>query len=185
MKTNANRLMAACAALFLGTTTARAQDVAAGSFDQLRLVARLGDTMTVTEASGVTMTGKLASLSPSELTLIVGKSRRDLIESDIRTITRHGHGDLAKGARWGFAVGAGLGLMSGLYWNSDCYGCGSLIPLFTATYASLGAGLGVGVAAITPTRSVIYSVPGDVRRRVAVSPIATPGRRGASLSVVF
>ena len=183
--TNANRLLAACVALLLGATAARAQDLTAGSFDQLRLIARLGDTVTVTDPSGATRTGKLASLSPSELTLIVGHSRRDFIEDEVRTITRHGHGDLAKGARWGFAIGGGIGLLSGLSLASDCYSCGTWAAVFAATYASLGAGLGVGVAAITPTRSVIYSRPEGVRRRVAVSPIVAPGRGGASVSVAF
>jgi len=185
MTMNRQQLTATCLALFLGTSAARAQEVPAGSFDQLRLAARLGETLTVIDQSGATTTGKLAALTASELTLIVGKSRRDLVQSDVLTITRHGHGDLAKGARWGFAIGAGIGLMAGLYWNSECYGCGSLIPLFTATYASLGAGLGLGAAAITPTRSVIYSAAGDVRRRVAVSPIAAPSRFGAALSIAF
>ncbi len=142
--------------------------------------------MTVTDASGATVTGKLAALSTSQLTLLVGRSRRDLLEQDVRTITRHGHASLAQGARWGFAIGGGIGLLSGLAWSSsDCYSCGSFTALFAATYASLGAGLGVGLAAVTPTRPLIYSVNGEVRRRVAVSPIAAPGRRGASLSLAF
>ncbi|HEY2907620.1 MAG TPA: hypothetical protein VGJ29_17090 [Vicinamibacterales bacterium] len=185
MTTNRKHLTATCLAFFLGTSAARAQEVVAGSFDQLRLAARLGDTMTVTDASGATMTGKLAALSPSQLTLLVGKSRRDLLEQDVRAIARHGHVSLAQGARWGFAIGGGIGLLSGLSWSSSCSSCGSLAAVFAATYASLGAGLGVGIAAVTPTRPVIYSVNDEVRRRVAVSPIAAPGRRGASLSVAF
>ena len=176
---------ALCLTLVLGASTARAQDVVAGSFDELRLAARLGDTMTVTEASGATVTGKLAALSPSALTLLVRGSRRDLAEGDIQIIARHGHGDLARGARLGFAIGAGFGLVTSLYWSAECARCGSLIPAFTLTYASLGAGLGVGFAAITPTRPVIYSSSGVVRRRVAVSPMAAPGRLGAALSVAF
>ncbi len=183
--TNRLHLTATCLAFFLGTSAVRAQEVVAGSFDQLRLAARLGDTITVTDAAGATTTGRLAALSSSQLTLLVGKSPRDLLEQDVRAIARHGHVSLAQGARWGFAIGGGIGLLAGLSWSSACNTCGPLTAVFAATYASLGAGLGVGIAAVTPTRPVIYSVNGDGRRRVAVSPIATPGRRGASLSVAF
>ena len=179
------RLTVACLALLLGASTARAQGVVADSFDQLRLAARLGDTMTVTDASGSTVTGKLAALSSSELTLLVGSSRRDLSERDVSSIKRHAHASLARGAQLGFAIGAGFGLVSSLYWTADCRSCSSLIPAFTITYASFGAGLGVGIAAITPTRPVIYSASRDGRRRVGVSPIAAPGRGGAALSIGF
>jgi hypothetical protein len=174
------------AILLLAPAAARAQDaLVARSFDQLRLAARLGDTITVTEASGETLTGKLAALSPSELTLLVGKSERDLAEADVRAITRNSHANLARGARWGFAIGGGLGLLAGLSLSGECRSCDSLIPAFTITYASFGAGFGVGVAAITSTHSVIYSAPGAARRRVGVSPIVAPDRRGAALSLSF
>jgi hypothetical protein len=141
--------------------------------------------MTVVDASGATVTGKLAALSPSDLTLLVGQSQRDFAEKNVNTITLHAHGSLARGARVGFALGAAVGLLSSLYWAAECTGCGSVIPALTATYASLGAGLGVGFAAITPTRPVVYSASGEVRRRFAVSPIATPTRLGAALSLAF
>ena len=183
--TTTQKRLAILSVFCLGAPGARAQDVTAASFDQLRLVARLGDTMTVTEASGTTITGKLAALSASELTLLVGHSRRHLDETNVRTIARHGHADLGQGARWGFGIGGCIGLLSGLYWANECNGCGALVVFSAATYAALGAGIGVGFAAITPTRSLIYSVTGDVRRKVVVSPIATPGRFGGSLSVTF
>jgi hypothetical protein len=185
MTMSRKHVTATCLAFLLGTSGARAQEVVARSFDQLRLAARLGDTMTVNDATGRTTTGKLAALSASELTLLVGKSRRDLPEQDVRAIARHGHASLAQGARWGFAIGGGIGLLSGLSLTGNCYNCGVWPALFAATYASLGAGLGVGIAAMTPTRSLIYSVPEDARRRVAVSPIVAPGRGGASVSVAF
>jgi hypothetical protein len=182
------RVTAICLMLLAMTRPARAQEVVAGSFDQLRMLARLGETLTITDTSGTTVTGKLAALSSSSLTLRVGKSRRDLVEGDVQTVVGHSHGSLGRGARWGFAIGAGIGLSSGLYWNSACVHCSSFASFvlpFTATYAALGAGLGVGIASVTPTRPVIYSSPDGARRKIAVSTLAAPGRRGAAFSVAF
>ena len=44
-----------------------AQEVVATSFDQMRLIARLGDTLTVTDNSGSHITGRFSNLSSSSL----------------------------------------------------------------------------------------------------------------------
>lgn len=179
------RLAAACLVLLALGRPAGAQEVVANSFDQLRLVARLGEKMTITNADGAQVTGKLAALSPTSLTLLVGKSRRDLVEGDVEAITGYGHANLARGAKWGLGIGAGFGVLSGLAITGPCHGCGEFIASFTIIYAGLGAGIGVGMAAITPTRPMIYSAPVVERRRLAVSPIATRTRQGAAVSWTF
>jgi hypothetical protein len=148
-------------AVQLGTGIAGAQDVVAGSFDQLRLIARLGDTLTVTEPSGQRVTGRLATLSPSSLELLADGRHVSLAPSDVITIRQHGHAKLSTGAKIGLGIGAGLGTLAGVALRSECRGCGAYIPMIAAVYGGLGAGIGVGIAALTPTRTTIFesSVP--------------------------
>lgn len=160
----------------------QAQDVVAGSFDQLRMIARLGDTITVTDTSGTEVTGRLADLSPASLELLVGGQRRIVGQQDVRMINGHGHANLATGARIGLAVGAGLGVLGGLALSSGCSECGGIVPAVGLIYGGLGAGVGVGVAALITTRPVIYAAPGATRTRVSVLPIITTHEHGVAMS---
>lgn len=138
------------------SAAARAQDIVATSFDQMKMIARLGDDITITDASGRKVTGRLADLSPSSLDLLARGEHHSVAESDVVTISRHGHAKLSTGAKVGLGIGAALGAFAGLSLGSECRGCGVFVPMFAAVYGGLGAGIGVGVAALTPTRSVIY-----------------------------
>jgi hypothetical protein len=142
----------------LGSTRAPAQDIHATSFDQLRLLSRLGDTITVTDGSGASSTGTLVALSPSTLSLLVGRTRRDLGEQDVRRVVGRTHASLAHGAKLGFGIGAALGTLAGLALANGCsdFSCGALIPSVALTYAGFGAGVGVGIAAMIPRHPVLY-----------------------------
>jgi hypothetical protein len=133
-----------------------AQEITAKSFDQMRMLVKLGDTVTVTETAGDMTTGRLAELTPSSLGLLVHDQQRNLRETDVVVITRHTHANLATGARWGFGVGAVLGLVGGLAVSSECRSCAGFVPVMTAIYGGMGAGIGVGIAAMTPARPVIF-----------------------------
>jgi hypothetical protein len=176
MEARMDRLLAAGVLAFtLGAPgSARAQGVVAGSFDQLRMLARLGETITVTDASGTSRTGTLASLSPTTLSLLVGRTRRDLAEADVRRVTGRTHASLAAGAKIGFSVGASLGLLAGLALANECSdGCVPFVPIAALTYGGLGAGVGVGIAAMTPRYPVLYDAG-----RPATGPAAGPDERG-------
>ena len=67
---NAGMLAILLCASGLVAAPASAQD-AARSFDQLRMVASLGETVTVTDVTGRATTGTLADLSSSSLALLI------------------------------------------------------------------------------------------------------------------
>jgi hypothetical protein len=172
----------------LGVAAARpadAQEPVASSFEQLQMLARIGDTITVTDSNGRDQVGKVGVLSPSSLVLLSHGDRHDFGESDILAVRRKGHANLATGAKWGFGIGAGFGLIGGLAISGACHDCGALIPFATAIYGGLGAGIGVGLAASVSTDRIIYSPPHAKPGRVAVAPFATPQRRGVALSLAF
>ena len=179
---------AAIAASAVTASRAGAQDIVATSFDQMKMLVRLGDTVTVTNASGGKSTGTLADLSSGSVALLVDGTRRDIGIGDVSTIHQRRTGSLAKGARVGFAVGGALGLAAALGLASDCtHNCGGVVP-FAASMAfvegAFGAGVGVGVAAMTRHDELVYT---RVRSsaRVTVAPFATPERRGMAVSLGF
>jgi hypothetical protein len=93
--------------LFILPATGGAQELA-GSFDQLRVLVKPGDTVRVTDSRGQEVRGSIANLSPSSLALQAGEGRRTFLETDIAAIHQRRNDSLANGAKWGFAVGAGL-----------------------------------------------------------------------------
>lgn len=87
------------------TQTAAAQGVA-GSFEQLQVLVKPGDTVTVTDATGRETRGKIAELTGSTLALLAGGTRLELRESDVMTIKQLYSDSLADGAIWGAVGGA-------------------------------------------------------------------------------
>jgi hypothetical protein len=85
--------------------TAAAQGIA-GSFEQLRVLVKPGDTVTVTDAAGKGTKGKIAELSASTLALLAGDTRVELRESDVMTVEQLRTDSLANGAILGVAIGA-------------------------------------------------------------------------------
>jgi hypothetical protein len=61
-----------CILLFAGTATAADAQEIAGSFDQLRVLVKPGDTVTLTDSTGNETRGKILTLSSTSLALSVG-----------------------------------------------------------------------------------------------------------------
>jgi hypothetical protein len=179
------RITTICLLLMAAAPKVGAQDVVATSFDQLRMLARLGDTVTVTDTSGHEFKGQLADLSLVSVALT--KNHRTFVENDIRTIRRHDHANLATGAKWGLGVGAGSGfaLAYGVCGLERSNSCGGVVLAGALVYGGLGAAVGVGISALIPTRRLIYVQPHSSAGRLTVSPLLTRERRGVSLSFGF
>jgi hypothetical protein len=149
---------AVCLVLLLAAPgTARAQELA-GSFDQLRVLVKAGDTVRVTDKTGQEVRGAIVDLSSSSLSLRVAGTQRTFLERDIAAIHQRRNDSLANGAKWGFAVGAGLGVLAGAVVASEYKdGGGVFIPLLALTYGGMGAGVGAGIDAMNPSEQVIFA----------------------------
>lgn len=163
---------------------AQAQGVA-NTFQELRLLVKPGDTITVSDSTGLRITGKLADLSASSLGLLVDGRRRDLSESDVATIQQRRGDSLGNGALWGFGVGAGLGLAGGLAVAAGDGVSPLVIPLVALFYGGIGSGIGVGVDAMIARQQVIYEKPRAATARVAVVPLLTRDLKAVRLSLRF
>jgi len=166
------------------STAASAQELA-GSFDQLRVLVKSGDTVRVTDSSGQEARGKVFDVSSSSLAIVTEGQQRVFLERDVAAIRQRRSDSVGNGAKWGLAVGAGLGSLAGIMIVSE-YGDGALavIPVFALLYGGLGAGVGAGVDAMHSSDQVIYA-----RRaapsKVSLRPILTRGRKGVLASLTF
>jgi len=179
-------ILSTTAALLLTIVgTADAQELAS-SFDQLRVVVKSGDVLAVTGGDGHLFRGRLVSLSASTMDLIAADgTRRALGEEDVRTIRISRPDSLGNGAKTGFAVGGGLGLLAGLAFLHE-FGGESFIVVaeVAALYGGLGAGIGVGIDALISSNDVIFFRPGG-KATLRVAPILGRQARGMRLTLAF
>jgi hypothetical protein len=179
-------LMTALALVPACIARADAQELA-GSFDQLRVLVKTGDKITVTDDAGREITGRIAELSSSSLTLLVGDKRRDLQAKEIDTIRQRRGDSLANGAKWGFGIGASLGFVGSLeIVNQDgVTDDAAIVAIATLFYGAVGAGIGVGVDAMNSSDQVIYARRATSSTGLTVRPILTRHRQGAMVLIGF
>jgi len=116
-------------------------------------------TVYVRDSAGVETTGKLLTLSPDSLTLLVDGVERQFDLGQIARIQKRD--SLKNGTIAGAIVGVALGLISGgladcsyQRRNNDCVGFRvAMLALSTGVYTGLGA----GIDAMIPGRTTLYS----------------------------
>ena len=163
-------------------SVALAQGIAK-NLDELRLIVRVGEKVSVTDVSRTEVSGRLLSLSSSVLTLEVAGRSREFKDSDIATISQRRGDSLANGALWGLAVGAGLATAAvvsvGVEDGDGGWAAGAILA-----YAGIGTGIGVGIDALITRRQVIFERPAGATA-VNLVPLMTGGRKGAALRITF
>jgi ABC-type Fe3+-hydroxamate transport system substrate-binding protein len=185
MLIQALRCMAIVVLLTVAAPMAEAQTLAS-SFEQLQVLVKSGDTVSVTDSAGREMSGRITSLSPSSLVLLVDGVQRDLSESEVGMVRQRRQDSLGNGAKWGLGIGAGLGLAAGLAIASEYSEArGAYIPILALVYGGIGAGVGAGMDALILSNQVIYFKPPRSSARVTVSPLVTPERKGVLFAFGF
>ncbi|HKY21653.1 MAG TPA: hypothetical protein VJM31_10580 [Vicinamibacterales bacterium] len=169
------------ALVLVGIAPAEAQEIA-GEFDQLRVLVKQGDTLTITDAMGGRTQGTLSKLSGSSLILNVAGAPREFLEADVDTIKKRGSDSLSNGALIGMGIG---GVLAGLAFVATVEGSSAgWAALGGLVYGSgLGAGIGAGVDALVEGQRVIYAGSNTKRPTVSIVPILRGERKGISLSM--
>ena len=171
------------AVLVLGTTWPVGAQELASSFDQLRVLIKAGDTLTIAGRDGQETRGRLVRLTGTSLELDVDGATRLLSQDGVTTI-RFRHADsLANGAKIGFGVGAGFGTLVAIAVVGEL-GSAAAIPMILV-YGAMGAGIGVGVDGLQSSDKVIFSRPSPPSARLGISPVVGQGRRGVRLTLGF
>jgi hypothetical protein len=176
---------AVCLVLCAGGTRVEAQDVAS-SFEQLRVLIKPGDKITVVDVAGREADGRIEKLSRDTLTLTSAAGRRELGEVDVGEIRQRRGDSLKNGAIIGAVAGTAYYLtMAALLSDSD----GGDVIIGTAVaggvlFAGMGAAAGAGIDALISGEQVIYR-RNSRQGRLGVSPLFGRGRRGVAVTVKF
>ena len=176
----------ALVALFLGHSGTTSGQELAGSFDQLRVLVKAGDTIRVTDRTSREVRGSVIDVSASSLALATNGSQRTFLERDIASIRQRRPDSLSNGAKWGFVVGAGLGLLAGITIASEYEGSSgtALIPMLGLVYGGIGAGAGAGIDAMHSSERAIY-VRRSAASKMSLRPFLTADRTGVLASLAF
>ena len=155
----------------------------ANSFEQLQVLVKPGDRVSVTDVNGTLSQGMIAELSRSTLRLAVAGAPRDLSEADVVMIRQRRRDSLANGAIIGAVAGGAFGLLPALlvcFQETNCAGSAvGAVSLFTA----MGTGIGVGIDALIVRQQTIYRR--GTSGRLDVKPIFSAGRKGVAFTVSF
>jgi hypothetical protein len=163
--------------------TAEAQELA-GTFDQLRVLVKSGETLTVTDNAGARIRGKLSQLSSSSLVLNVSGVDREFQSTHVDRIEKRGPDSLKNGALTGFVIGGVLGGVAvGALTEAIGSGSAAAAVLGGLIYGGVGAGIGVGVDALIEGQRVIYASSGSGRTAFTIAPVLSGRRKGVLMTL--
>jgi hypothetical protein len=168
--------------VFLAAASAQAQELA-GTFEQLRVLVKAGDTLTVTDTADQPVQGKLVNLSSSSLSLNVSGTAREFQKVDVNTITKRGPDSLKNGALIGMIVGGSLAAVGIALTVAEGDADAALFAGAALVYSGIGAGIGAGIDALIEGQRVIYANPGSPRTGFSVSPVLRGPRKGVLVSL--
>ena len=170
----------------MSAASARAQDAqAVDSFTKLQVMVKLGDTITITDATGRKAEGSILALSSSTLVLLAEGRRRELQEHEVAAISQRRPDSLKNGALWGLGAGAASGfVLSGLASATAAIGAGpdagvsaGHVLAGTVLIGGIGTGIGMAVDALIKSDRVIYS-RSSAPVTVGIAPLMASGRKG-------
>ena len=150
------------------------------SWAELRQRLAPGRPISVADADGTEVQGKVSAVSASALTLNVDDDLRRFDGADVREVRRNGD------PLWnGFAIGAGVGVLGALLPDNRCSGrplrCDDRqIPQRVAFLAAATA-VGVAIDALHRDRTVLYRSPARVVVRLI--PSIAGARKSISIAV--
>ena len=157
----------------------------ATNFQELRFRVEPGDTLYITDRSDRETTAEIVELSSSTLTVRISGKLRAFAEQDVRRIRQRLPDPLWTGAMIGFGIGAGLGTGVAAISDSCSSGGGAACWAPIVAYASISAGVGLGIDALIKGRKVIYVAPGSKAARWLLSPMVSGATKGALMRVLF
>ncbi len=161
--------------LFPGVS--RAQEIP--MFEDLQRTLKKGQTVLVTDDTGLKVRGKVDQVSASSLIILTkGPGRRTFVESTVSEIRRPD--SKVNGALIGASVGAGLALWDYLIDPSEP-GNGTI----TTVSVGLGAAIGAGIDALVGRDGrLLYRSPHH-GVNLRLTPLLDRNRQGASISFSF
>ena len=145
-----------------------------------------GQTLVMKDSAGQSISGKLVSISGSEIVIVRSRPLRRVQEERFQAgaITRISRPDtLLEGALVGLGVGLGgaFAIAATNEWNPD-YGAEGAFMVYGALMG--GAGAGIGMAIDSAFKATIYDAS-KTTARVNLAPMVRGGRKGILATIRF
>jgi hypothetical protein len=159
----------------------------ARSFEQLQVLVKPGDKIFVTDATGNVTEGRVTGLSKSALSLTSKSSTRDWTESEVFKIRQWRPDSLKNGALIGAGAGLGFGAIgAAIFCGEFRSGCAAEAAAFLAFYGGIGAGIGVGIDALIPSKKTVYLGGKEISlNRIKVKPLVSKSSKGVAVAFSF
>ena len=163
----------------LGLAGAAGGQVPASSFEELRLITRVGKSVTVVGPDGQAVTGNLLDVSPEHLTVLVKRQPIEFERWQVRLVQERYDDPVGDGALKGAVWAAAPALILTANWCPFCLRVAVGYGVFGALFGTL---VDAGVQSTRP----IYLPPVErPRAGLALAPLVAPGRTGVMLSFGF
>jgi hypothetical protein len=153
----------------------------ARSFEQLQMIVKPNEVVTITEARGGVTRGKIARITDSSIAVLTRGQLKTFSEQDVLEIRQRRADPLNNGAKYGAIAGLGFGTLyaAGAVTLLDCnLGCGVLIG---GLYTAVGAGIGVGIDAMIVRESTVFVKTKSPLHGFSIRPLLSPGQKAVSL----
>jgi hypothetical protein len=169
-------------AILLAASPAKGQEVAT-TFEELRRIVRIDESILVTDTSGATHKGQLAGLSASSLQLRQGPGPwTAFTERDINNVAAVRRDPLWNGMMIGFAVGATPVAVVGGAASARA----SEVAAVAAGYGTIGLLTGLLIDVVNNQSITIYlHRPQSRPSRVLLAPIYSPARIGVQFVAAY
>jgi hypothetical protein len=154
------------------------------SFNELQGRIQPGATISVTDATGREVSGKLSALSETSLTLVLHGTTRSYMQSDVSLIRKRQSDSLWNGLLIGMAAGSA----PSIYWLfADPNECGGSLCLDDLVVGMMpAAAIGVVVDAAIRRKVIIYRGSTTLTKTsISIAPITTQRRKGVGLTLSF
>lgn len=153
----------------------------ASTLDQLSLIVRKGDLVTVRDQTGTSTRGTITEVSADQLVVDTAGVVRRWSAGELRDVRRRTGDSVLNGAIFGAAIGGGL--VSLAYLDNECRG-DPACALAVLVYAAIGAGAGAGIDALIRANRLIYRSSGS-RVSWSVAPAFSVHKRRAGVQITL
>ena len=155
---------------------ADAQELAS-DLSQLRVLVKPGDVLTVTDAGGQKVRGRLTRLDDSGIVLALRDNQTRQFDGQVlMTIEKRGGDSLKNGALIGLATGGIVGVLGGVgYANAYDGNYAAWALAYGLVYGGLGTAIGTGIDALITGNRVVFA---KSRTTISIAPVLDRHRKG-------
>jgi hypothetical protein len=168
--------------LVMGSATAASAQTVPASFKDMQFLVGPGNRVTVVDSAGAEITGRIAELDASRLSIQTPAGPRSFSQDDVVVVRQRRSDPLKNGLMIGAAIGAGLGLVAEISCGGNDEYCGRR-GWVTFGMTVWGVGIGTFADALLKTQQDIFRHGPGTIGALSMAPVVGPGTAGARIAL--